>query len=74
MAGPNKSQSLSCKLDQISTSCDRPCESAFFSNVAGKQRKVLILGLKAEKHLQNENHTEDWKLGSHPRDNGHVTH
>ena len=22
----------------------------------------------------NENHTEDWALGSHPRDNGHVTH
>ena len=20
------------------------------------------------------NHTEDWALGSHPRDNGHVTH
>ena len=32
------------------------------------------LGLKAEKQLQNENHTEDWALGSHPRDNGHVTH
>ena len=30
--------------------------------------------LKAEKQLQNENHTEDWALGSHPRDNGHVTH
>ena len=29
---------------------------------------------KAEKQLQNENHTEDWALGSHPRDNGHVTH
>ena len=37
-------------------------------------RKVLNLGLKAEKLLQNENHTEDWALGSHPRDNGHVTH
>ena len=23
---------------------------------------------------QNENHTEDWALGSHPRGNGHVTH
>ena len=34
-------------------------------------RKVLNLGLK---QLQNENHTEDWALGSHPRDNGHVTH
>ena len=22
---------------------------------------------KAEKLLQNENHTEDWALGSHPR-------
>ena len=37
-------------------------------------RKVLNLGLKAEKQLQNENHAEDWELGSHPRDNGHVTH
>ena len=37
-------------------------------------RKVLNLGLKAEKPLQNENHTEDWALGNHPRDNGHVTH
>ena len=37
-------------------------------------RKVLNLGFKAEKRLQNENHTEDWALGSHPRDNGHVTH
>ena len=26
-------------------------------------RKVLNLGLKAEKPLQNENHTEDWALG-----------
>ena len=37
-------------------------------------RKVLNLGLKAEKPVKNENHTEDWVLGSHPRDNGHVTH
>ena len=37
-------------------------------------RKVLNLGLKAEKPLQNENHTEDWALDNHPRDNGHVTH
>ena len=37
-------------------------------------RKVLNLGFKAEKQLQNENHDEDWALGSHPRDNGHVTH
>ena len=36
--------------------------------------KVINIGLKAEKPLQNENHTEDWALGSHPRDNGHVTH
>ena len=36
--------------------------------------KVLSLGLKAEKPLQNENHAEEWALGSHPRDNGHVTH
>ena len=39
-----------------------------------RTRKVLNLGLKAEKPLQNENHTEDWALGSHPCDNGHVTH
>ena len=62
-AGPNKSQSLSCKLDQIPASCD--CEKVLFSNFVGKQRflctrKVFILGLKAEKQLQNENHTEDW--------------
>ena len=37
-------------------------------------RKVLNLDLKAEKQLQKENHTEDWALGSHPRDNDHVTH
>ena len=30
-------------------------------------RKVLNLGLKAEKQLQNENNTDDWELGSHPR-------
>ena len=30
--------------------------------------------LKAGKPLKNENHTEDWALGSHPHDNGHVTH
>ena len=30
--------------------------------------KVLKLGLKVEKKLQNENHTEDWALGGHPRD------
>ena len=35
---------------------------------------VKFSGLKAEKQLQNENRTEDWALGSHPRDNGHVTH
>ena len=27
-------------------------------------RKGLYLGLKAEKQLQNENHTEDWALDS----------
>ena len=37
-------------------------------------RKWLILGLKAEKHVRNINHTEDWELGCHPRDNAHVTH
>ena len=36
--------------------------------------KVLNLGFKAEKPLQNEIHTVDWALGRHPRDNGHVTH
>ena len=30
-------------------------------------RKVLNLGRKAEKQVQNENYTEDWALGSHPR-------
>ena len=29
---------------------------------------------KQNVQLQNENHTEDRALGSHPRDNGHVTH
>ena len=29
---------------------------------------------KSRETVQNENHTEDWALGSHPRDNGHVTH
>ena len=28
--------------------------------------------VKAEKQLQNKNHTEDWALDSHPCD--HVTH
>ena len=37
-------------------------------------RKVLNIGLKAEQQLRNENHTEDWALGSYPRDNGRVTH
>ena len=29
---------------------------------------------KASKQLRNQNHTEDWALGCHPPDNGHVTH
>ena len=29
--------------------------------------KWLILGLKSKKH------TEDWALGCHSRDNGHMT-
>ena len=37
-------------------------------------RKVSNLGLKAEKQLQNKNHTEDWELSSHSHDDGHVTH
>ena len=54
-------------MDQIPASCDR--EKVLFSNFPGKQRflctrKVLILGLKAEKQLQNENHTEDLELQS----------
>ena len=28
--------------------------------------KAWILGLKAEKQLQNKNHTEDWEIVSHP--------
>ena len=36
--------------------------------------KWLVLGLKAKKQLLDKNHTEDWALGRHPRDNGHVTH
>ena len=31
--------------------------------------KGLILGLKAVKRIQTEN---QWVLGSHPRDDGHV--
>ena len=34
--------------------------------------KGLNLVLKAEKKLQNENHTVDWALGSHEHDNGHC--
>ena len=76
-AYPYKPQFLSYKLDQIPTSCDH--EKVLLSNFAGKQRflctrKVLIVDLKAEKHLQNENHTEVWELDCRPGDNGHVTH
>ena len=57
-AGPNKSHKSQSKLPATVRKC--------FTNFAGKQRflctrKVLILGLKAEKQLQNENHTEDWE-------------
>ena len=45
-----------------------------FSKKISGLSSPLNLGLKADKQLQNENHTEDWVLGSHPRDNGHVTH
>ena len=41
--------------------------------VMTNELQLLNLCCKAEKQLQNENHTEDWALGSHPRDNGHVT-
>ena len=34
-------------------------EKKIMANIFGK---VLNLGLKAENHLQNENHTEDWAL------------
>ena len=34
----------------------------------------IPLRLKAEKQLRNKNHTEDWALGRHPRDNGHMAH
>ena len=37
-------------------------------------RKGLNLGFKAGIQLQNINNTEDWALGFHTRDNGHVTH
>ena len=36
--------------------------------------KRLFSGHKAEKQLRNQNHTEDWAVGCHPRDNCHVTH
>ena len=35
---------------------------------------MLNLGLNAEEQLQKENHTEDWAVGSHPGDNGHMAH
>ena len=44
------------------------------SRESSTSRKMLNLSLKAEKQLQNGNHTKDWALGSHLRDNGHVTH
>ena len=51
------------------------CQTA---KLAGKEhclgiRKVLNIGVKAGKHLHNENNTEDWALGSYPRDNCHAT-
>ena len=36
-------------------------------------RKCLISGHKAEKQLRNQNHTDDWAPGCHPRDKDHVT-
>ena len=52
---------------------------ALTTNFTGKWhflciRKCLISGFKASKQLRNQNYTEDWALGFHPRDNGHVTH
>ena len=35
--------------------------------------KGLNLGLKALRQLLNENHTENWALGYHPRNNAHLT-
>ena len=43
-------------------------------NFLAKLGANVTLSLKAEIQLQNENHTEDWALVGHPRDNGHVTH
>ena len=36
-------------------------------------RKGVNLGFNAGIQLQNKNHTEDWALGCHPRDNCLVT-
>ena len=44
------------------------------TDFSGGIRKGLNLGFKALIQLQKKNHTEDWALGCHPRDNGDVTH
>ena len=41
--------------------------------VKGELRPTIILVLKDEKQLRNENHTYDWELGLHLGDNVHVT-
>ena len=59
-----------------------PCKNIgtndkFFRKVALLRYTEILylnLGFKAGIQLQNKNHTEDWALGCHPRDNGHVTH
>ena len=48
-------------------------ESIYIYHFLCLYTKWLILGLKAEKQLRNKNHTEDWALGCHSRDNGHMT-
>ena len=42
------------------------------SSTSSFDRKDLNLSFKAGIQLQNKNHTEDWALGCHPRDNCHV--
>ena len=36
--------------------------------------KILPESSNSYVYGKNQNHTEDWALGCHPRDNGHVTH
>ena len=53
---------------------DNDTNDKFYGKVAFLSiNKWLILGLKAEKHVKKKQ-IEDWVLGSHPLDNGHMTH